>query len=132
MPYEKRVIEEVHREGAKIIYHNCGDAKLLQPFYAEMGIDMYESLTAAPYGDTVLAEVLKTIPLPTALSGGIDQIDFLKKATPAEVRARVKDVLEIVKPRGGFVLAASDYICEGTPEENLIALAQAGLEYGAY
>jgi uroporphyrinogen-III decarboxylase len=132
MPYEKRVIAEVHREGAKIIYHNCGDAKLLLPLYAEMGIDMYESLTAAPYGDTVLEDALKTIGMPTALSGGIDQIEFLKKATPDQVRARVKEILGKVTSRGGFVLAASDYICEGTPEENLLALGEAGLEFGAY
>lgn len=132
MPYEKRVINAVHKEGAKIIYHNCGDAKLLLPLYAQMGIDMYESLTAAPYGDTVLEEALRAIPLPTALSGGIDQISFLKTASPDDVHRRVKQVLDTVKPRGGFVLAASDYICEGTPEENLIALAKAGLEFGAY
>ncbi len=132
MPYEKRLIDAVHKQGAKLIYHNCGDAKLLLPLYAHMGIDMYESLTAAPYGDTVLETAMTDIPLPTALSGGIDQIDFLKSATPDAVRARVKRILDIVKSRGGFVLAASDYICEGTPEENLIALAQAGIEYGYY
>jgi hypothetical protein len=132
LPYEKRVIDAVHKEGAKIIYHNCGDARQLLPLYAQMEIDMYESLTAAPYGDTVLEEALRIIPLPTALSGGIDQIDFLKTASPNEVRRRVKQVLELAKQRSSFVLAASDYICEGTPEENLIALARAGLEFGAY
>jgi uroporphyrinogen-III decarboxylase len=132
MPYEKRVIGEIHREGAKVIYHNCGDARALLPLYAQMNIDMYESLTAAPYGDTVLEEALRDVPMPTALSGGIDQIDFLKTATPEAVRARVRQVMEAVKPRGRFVLAASDYICEGTPEENLYALAEAGLAFGAY
>lgn len=132
MPYEKRVIDKIHKAGAKIIYHNCGDAKLLLPLYSKMGIDMYESLTAPPYGDTDLSYALETVRLPTALSGGIDQIEFLKTASPGQVRERVKQVLETVKPRGGFILAASDYLGEETPEENIMALAQAGREYGSY
>ena len=131
-PYEMRMIAGVHEAGAKIIYHNCGDASKLLPLYSGMGIDMYESLTPPPYGDTVLEEALRLIAKPTALSGGIDQIDFLKKATPDQVRSRVQEVLDAVKPRGAFVLAASDYILEGTPEENLFALAEAGRAYGAY
>lgn len=131
-PYEMRMIAGVHEAGAKVIYHNCGDASKLLPLYSGMGIDMYESLTPPPYGDTVLEEALKVIAKPTALSGGIDQIDFLKKATPDQIRGRVREMLEAVKPRGAFVLAASDYILENTPEENLFALAEAGRAYGAY
>lgn len=132
MPYEQRVIDHIHALGAKVIYHNCGDAKHLLPLYAEMHLDMYESLAAPPYGDTDLAEALSLIPPPTALSGGVDQISFLKTATPAEVTARVKEVLALAKPRGAFVLAASDYFSEGTPEANIRALAEAGRAYGGY
>lgn len=132
MPHEMRLIEAIHRASGRMIYHNCGDAKYLLPLYAKMGIDMYESLTEAPYGDTVLSEALSVIPPPTVLSGGVDQISFLKVATPQQVRERVKTVLELAKPRGAFILAASDYFSEGTPPENLQALANAGFEFGKY
>lgn len=130
--HEARLIDAIHAAGGRMIYHNCGDAKYLLPLYAKMGIDMYESLTEAPYGDTVLADALRIIPPTSVLSGGVDQISFLRNATPAEVRARVKTVLELAKPRGAFILAASDYLSEGTPPENIRALAEAGLEYGRY
>ncbi len=132
MPYEMRLIDAIHQAGGKMIYHNCGDAKLLLPLYAKMGIDVYESLTAAPYGDTVLKDALVQVPLPTVLSGGIDQIQFLVTATPEQVRQRVRDVLEQVKPRGGFILAASDYFSEGTPPENLQAFSDAAHEFSRY
>ena len=132
MPYEMRLIDAIHQAGGKMIYHNCGDAKLLLPLYAKMGIDVYESLTAAPYGDTVLKDALVQVPLPTILSGGIDQIQFLVTATPEQVRQRVREVLEQVKPRGGFILAASDYFSEGTPPENLQAFSDAAHEFGGY
>lgn len=132
MPYEMQLIGAIHEAGGKMIYHNCGDARYLLPLYAKMGIDLYESLTEAPFGDTVLADALREIPRPTVLSGGIDQIQFLKTATPAEVRLRVREVLELAKQRGGFILAASDYFSEGTPPENLQAFADAAHEFGGY
>ena len=132
MPYEMQLIGAIHEAGGKMIYHNCGDARYLLPLYAKMGIDLYESLTEAPFGDTVLADALREIPRPTVLSGGIDQIQFLKTATPDEVRSRVREVLELAKQRGGFILAASDYFSEGTPPENLQAFADAAHEFGGY
>lgn len=132
MPYEMRLIDAIHAAGGKMIYHNCGDAKFLLPLYAKMGIDQYESLTEAPFGDTVFADALRQIPLPTVLSGGIDQISFLKTASPEQVRARVREVLALAKERGGFILAASDYFSEGTPPENLQAFADAAHEFGSY
>jgi hypothetical protein len=132
MPFEKRVISDVHGVGGKVIYHNCGDMKYLLPLYSGMGIDMLESLTAPPFGDIQLEDAFREISLPTSLSGGIDHIEFLKKATPDEVRERVKDVLDRAKPRGAFILAAGDYFNEGTPEANIRAMAEAGLEYGRY
>ena len=132
MPFEKRLIDLAHSKGGKVIYHNCGDAKYLLPIYNEMGIDMYESLTAPPYGDTDLVTALNTIQPPTVLSGNLDQIHFLKVATPEEIRAEVKRVMDLVKPRGSFIFACTDYLCEGTPEANIRALAEAAIEYGKY
>lgn len=44
----------------------------------------------------------------------------------------MKRVLDIAKPYGNFILAASDYFSEGTPYDTIKAFAEAGLEYGAY
>lgn len=76
-----------------------------------------------------LAEIWYALPW---IYGNIDQIDFLVHATPEEVKREVKRVLDIAKPFGNFILAASDYFSEGTPYDNIKAFAEAGLEYGAY
>lgn len=34
MPYETRLIDLIHARGAKVIYHNCGDARSLLPLYS--------------------------------------------------------------------------------------------------
>jgi uroporphyrinogen-III decarboxylase len=129
--YEASFTQAVKDMGLYYLYHNCGDAKNLYTQYATLGFNIFETLTAPPYADNDLDLAVKTFDnKKSVLSGGIDQIDFLVHASPDEVRTKVKDVLEIVKPYGNFILAASDYFSEGTPYENLKAFADAGKEYG--
>ena len=132
MEREEQLIDLIHSEGCYAMYHNCGDGKSLLPLIDQMSMDIYESLTPPPFGDTVLTEALDTIKPPKVLLGNLDQIDFLVHATPDEVRRRTREILESAKERGHFILATSDYISEGTPEENLYAFAQAAHEFGRY
>ena len=56
---------------------------------------------------------------------------FLARATPGEIRKRVKRYLEVGKPVGKFAI----YLCNigaSTPEENLIAAIDTVKEYGKY
>jgi len=56
------------------------------------------------------------------LMGGLDQIEFLRKASPVEVRERVRQMAATVESHGRFILGTSDDINEYTPVENLHAL----------
>jgi uroporphyrinogen-III decarboxylase len=79
-----------------------------------------------------LDEALRVIRPDMILRGNIDQVEFLVKATPAEIKARVKDVLDKVRPRGNFILSTTDFFFDGCPYENIMAFADAGREYGVY
>jgi uroporphyrinogen decarboxylase len=127
LEYETSLMQSLHNMGTRGIYHNCGRAALLLPVLREIGMDVYESLTAPPFGDTDLVKATE-IMHDVALMGGIDQIDFLRKATPAMVRDRVRQVAEIAARHGQFIIATSDYINENTPVENIHAL-RAGIEH---
>lgn len=124
-PYEKDLIDFVQAHGAHVLYHNCGCAKNLLPCYAELGMRAYESLTPPPYGDTLLEHAFEAMGPDVVLSGNIDQIEFLQKATPQEIEARVASVLEQARRRGNFILATTDYFHEDTPHDNVHALADA-------
>jgi uroporphyrinogen-III decarboxylase len=89
-------------------------------------------VTGPPFGDVVLDDVLKIIRPDMALRGNIDQVEFLQKATVAEVKERVKELLEKVKPRGNWILSCSDFFFDGTSYENIFALTEAGIEFGQY
>ena len=126
LDYEARLMSALHEMGGRGIYHNCGRAALLLPLLRGIGMDIYESLTPAPFGDTKLEQALEVMD-GVPLMGGVDQIEFLRKATPGEVRERVRQMVRTVATHRRFILGTSDYINEYTPVENLRAL-RAGLE----
>jgi uroporphyrinogen-III decarboxylase len=66
-------------------------------------------------------------------NGAIDSHHVLIKGTPDLVRQKTREVLDIMKPGGGYVAGAShDSILEETPVENVLAMFDAIREYGKY
>ncbi|MCL5103407.1 MAG: hypothetical protein M1133_04755 [Armatimonadetes bacterium] len=130
LPYEKRLIEYIQNQGVHVLYHNCGYARKLFDCYVELGMHAYESLTPLPFGDTLLNEALEILGPHMVISGGLDQIEFLRTARPTDVRNKVMDMMSTVNGDTNFILAASDYLTEGTPHENILAFSEAGREFG--
>ncbi len=132
LDYENRLAKQVHDAGAYVVYHNCGDAQKIMHLYNDLDIDVWGYVTGPPFGDVILDDVLKIVRPDMALRGNIDQVEFLIKATPDEIKNRVKELLEKVKPRGNWILSCSDFFFDGTSYDNIRALAEAGLKYGQY
>jgi uroporphyrinogen-III decarboxylase len=132
LEYEKRLIDACHNLGAFVIFHNCGDAAKIMHLYNEMDMDCWGYLTPQPFGDVDLGEALRVMRPDMALRGNVDQVEFMVKASPQEIKDRVRDLLHQVKPRGNWILSTTDFFSDGTPYENIMAFADAGREYGAY
>ena len=123
--YEKKIIDLIQNRGTHVLYHNCGDARAMIEAYNDLGISAFETLTEPPYGDMDFRDALNRFDERIVLHGNIDQICFLKEARPEEVRLVVREKLELSAERPGFILGTSDFLEEGTPFENLFALAEA-------
>jgi uroporphyrinogen decarboxylase len=132
MEYESQVIDAIHQAGAPMIYHNCGTASRVMHLYNEMAIDCLGYLVPPPFGDVDLDEALRVLRPGMALRGNIDQVEFLMTATPAQVRERVRELLEKAMPRGNLILSTTDFCFDGTPYENLEAMSAAGHDFGVY
>jgi uroporphyrinogen decarboxylase len=66
-------------------------------------------------------------------NGAIDSHHVLIQGNPGGVREKTREVLEIMKPGGGYVAGAShDAILEETPVENVVAMFDAIREFGGY
>ena len=68
---------------------------------------------------------------PTIRINGGPPIEFLRTATPAQVRARVREIMQSGILEGGlFTLREGNNMAPGTPAENMRALYDAGREFG--
>ena len=131
-PYEQRVIDAIHAAGAFSVYHNCGSAKSLYGSYREMGMTVWETVSEPPRGDNRLADAKAVLGDRICLLGNLDQVDFLKRATPAEVAARTAEIMHIGKPGGRFIFSTSDFLEKPTPLANVRAMIDTAKSCGAY
>ena len=110
--------------------HNCGDAATIMHLYNQLDIDAWGYLTPPPFGDVDLDKALNTMRKDLVLRGNIDQVEFIVKAAPEQVRERVRALCAKVRPRGRWILSTTDFFFDGTPRENIQAFAEAGREFG--
>ena len=64
--------------------------------------------------------------------GGIDVQRLLPKGSPEEIKAECKRVIRILGRNGGYIFAPSHNIQPDTPPQNVVAMLEAGAEYGRY
>lgn len=131
-PYEKPVIDAIHAHGAHTIYHNCGAARPLYPSYKRMGFTVWETVSETPVGDNTLQDAKSFFGDSMCLLGNLDQIEFLKTASPQEVAEKTRALVEIGKPGGHYIFSTSDFLEKGTPLENVKAMIVAATEAGKY
>jgi len=131
-PYEKTLLDAIHAAGGFSVYHNCGFARSLYDNYRELGMTVWETVSEPPRGDNRLAEAKQLLGDEICLLGNLDQVDFLKSATPRQVDARTRELVRAGKPGGRYIFSTSDYLESGTPRENIIAMIEAARDEGAY
>ena len=66
------------------------------------------------------------------LLGNLDQVRFLKTASPQEVAGKAREIMKIGKPGGHYIFSTSDFLEKGTPIENVKAMIKAAKEAGQY
>ncbi|NLW56284.1 MAG: hypothetical protein GX050_06680 [Firmicutes bacterium] len=132
LPYEKKLVDTIKGAGKFTLYHNCGKAQVLQNSYVKLGIDMWETVAAPPQGDNDLKEAKAKIGDKLTLSGNLDQVDFLKRASLKEVEEKVTEIMHIGKPGGRYIFAASDFLEQGTPLENVKKVIEVAKREGVY
>ncbi len=139
--FYRRVVQPRHRQlvqyiksrtSAKVWYHTCGACLDYIPDLLENGIDalnpvqisaaqMDPEQLKAEFGDRLVF-----------WGGAIDAQHVLPHADPETVREHVRKNLQAFKPGGGYVLNNVHNIQAGVPPENVLAMYDAGYEFGFY
>ena len=131
-PREKEVFDLVKEKSkAKILYHCCGSVVHLLDDFIEIGVDAITPVQVSAKGmDTKWLKDNYGGRL--SFWGGVDTHWVLPRGTPADVKAETKRRLADLMPGGGYVLNSVHNIQPDVPPENIVAMFEAGLEYGYY
>ncbi len=120
-PRMARFCALAHDHGAKLRYHCCGAVREIIDDLIEIGVDVLEPVQPLAAGMDPL-ELKRHFAGRIALEGGIDIQRLLPRASPGEVRAHVRRVIDAVGAGGGYVLGPSHAIQSDVPDENIIAM----------
>ena len=125
LPYHRRICEALATPAPRGI-HLCGDStRHFVTLRDELNIQTFD--TGFPVDFALVRRALG----PGARLQGGPHVEFLMRATPAEVREEVRRILQSGVLEGGrFVLREGNNLAPGTPLANTEALYHAGREFG--
>ena len=105
--------------------HSCGGIRLLIPDLIEAGFEILNPVQTACAGMNpreLKREFGREV---TFWGGGCDTRQVLNNGTPEEVRAHVREQVEIFAPGGGFVFNTIHNILPEVPAPNVVAVFEA-------
>jgi uroporphyrinogen decarboxylase len=120
------------RTKARLFFHTDGDVFPLIPDFIEMGVDILNPVQTSAGKMSDLGELKRQFGKNMVFCGAIDTHRVLPFGTPEEVRAEVKRVIQTLGQGGGYMLASVHTIMPDVPPENILAMVDAALEFGAY
>lgn len=132
LPFEKKYIDFVQRNGIPAMYHNCGEIMNLVESYKDLGAKIIEPFSPSPLGDTDLTRAKKLVNGDYIMLAGIDQVNVLQNGTIDEIKEATRKAMQIGKPGGNFILQSADFLEYGTPLENLEAYVKTAIENSWY
>jgi uroporphyrinogen decarboxylase len=119
LPWHKRFASMAHGKGMPYFLHSCGNLeKIMNDLISDVKIDGKHSfennIIPAPdfqvkYGDRI------------AVLGGLD-LNFLGAASPEEVRAQTRFLIETCGPRGRYAVGSGNSIPSYVPPQNYLAM----------
>ncbi len=121
LPFEQREVDAIHKAGARVKLHICGNTNHLAHLMWKSGADIIDLDHAVD-----LPRARKCIPEHIAICGNMDPVADLQDGTPESIVARAKSDLEA----GGsaFMLGPGCEVPRYTPTENLHAFVRAAKE----
>ena len=117
--------------GIPVMIHSCGSSSWAFDDLIQIGINAVDTLQPeAKEMDPLYLK--KTYGGRLAFHGCISTAGPLAYGTADEVRKYVKDIIGIMKPGGGYMLAPTHQIQDNSPLENVLAMYETAYEEAWY
>lgn len=120
IPGCKRLVEQAHQYGMKVIYHSCGSIIDVIPDLIGAGVDIIHPIQALATGMDP-DNLKKKFEGKVSFCGGVDTQDLMVNGTPEEVKRKVAELRHIF-PTGLIISPSHEAIMPDVPAENVKAL----------
>jgi len=126
-PALKIQCEEIKSIGSPMLFHSCGNNRLILDQMVEAGIDLYQAIQTVEKID----EIKKLYGKKITLMGGVDS-DTLCRGTVEDVRREARFAIQHCAPGGGFILASSHSVMIAAKYDNFMAMLDMARTAGRY
>lgn len=129
-PFYQQVNGWIHEHTPwKTFMHSCGSLVALLPDIVDSGFDILNPVQLSAAGMDPRELKSRFGDRLVFWGGGVDTQKTLPFGTPEEIRAEVRERINIFKSGGGYVFNSIHNVQPGVPVENLVALYEAVREY---
>ena len=130
-PSLQRIFAIAKARGVMTMYHVCGNCRAIIPDLIEIGMDILMPLQISAM-EMHPGELKREFGQEISFWGGVDVQHFLPNASPAEVRAEVRRLIDILGEEGGYVLSSSHNLLGDIPVDNILAMYDEAVHYYPY
>ena len=116
---------------ASVMIHTCGSSSWAYEDFIEMGVTVVDTLQPEAV-NMAPAYLKKHFGCRLAFHGCISTAGPVAYGTVQEVTAYCRDILDTMMPDGGYCFAPTHCLQDNSPTENVVAMYEAALQYGAY
>ena len=127
LPLLVELIDYIHGLGVPVLLHSCGNITAYLDDLAETKICAIHPLQRTAGMD--LQSIKEKFGQRFCIIGNIDSSRTLPFGSKEDVRAEVKEAIDIAIPGGGYVLASDHSLHDGIPIENMTELFSFGRLY---
>lgn len=132
LPFEAQIIKAIRSKGKFVYLHTCGAINDRLELMIESGVSGLECLDPKPLGDVDLIDAKRRLGKKAFIKGNIDSVNTLLNGSLDKIHQDVKEIIEIGKEGGGFILSTACSIAPCVPAENVKALKILTDKYGKY
>jgi len=122
-PGTRRLVEQAHAHGYRVIHHSCGAVRPVLPDLIQLGVDAIHPIQALASGMDA-ASLRRDLGDQVSFCGGVDAQQLLVNGTPAQLRADVERLRRLF-PTGLVLSPSHEAVLADVPPANVAALAAA-------
>lgn len=130
-PRHQKFVDLAKSFDLPVMIHSCGSSSWAFEDFIEMGIDVVDTLQPEAR-DMAPSDLKKRFGDRLTFHGCISTAGPVAAGTADETEQYCREMLEIMKPGGGYCFAPTHQLQDNSPTENVVRMYETARKFGAY